>query len=42
VEQSTSINPGGILPVAIGVPLVLVLVVGALFWFRRRRFGEDA
>lgn len=42
VEQSASINPGGILPVAVGVPLFLVLGVGALSWFRRRRFGDDA
>lgn len=41
VEQSTGINPGGVLPIAIGIPLLLVLVVAVLFWLRRRRFGAD-
>lgn len=40
VEQFTALNPGGVLPVAIGVPLLLVLVVVFLHWLRRRKSSE--
>jgi hypothetical protein len=40
VEQFTALNPGGVLPVAIGIPLLLALVVVFLHWLRRRKFSE--
>jgi ABC-type transport system involved in cytochrome c biogenesis permease component len=37
VEQFTSLNPSGVLPFAVGIPLLLLLAVLFLFWLRRRR-----
>ena len=36
VSPFTRINPGGILPFAIGIPIVLVLILGGVLWVRRR------
>lgn len=36
VEAFTRLNPGGILPYAVGIPLTLIAILGALLWFRRR------
>lgn len=36
VEHFARLNPGGILPYAIGIPLILVLVLAGVLWLRRR------
>lgn len=36
VEYFARLNPGGILPFAIGIPLVLILILAGVLWFRRR------
>lgn len=36
VNSFTRLNPGGILPFAIGIPVVLVLVLAGVLWMRRR------
>ena len=40
VERFVRINPGGILPFAIGIPLLLIL--GMYILFRQRQKGVDA
>lgn len=37
VEQFTSLNPSGVLPFAIGIPLILLLGIILIFWLRRRK-----
>ncbi len=37
VERFVRLNPGGVVPYAVGVPIVLVLGTVLLFRFRRRR-----
>lgn len=37
VEHHRSLNPEGVLPVAIGAPLVVALALGAQWWNSRRR-----
>jgi ABC-type transport system involved in multi-copper enzyme maturation permease subunit len=39
VSQFTRLNPGGILPFAVGIPIILILILVAVVWFRRR--GTD-
>ena len=36
VEAVTRLNPGGVLPLAIGIPILLILGLVLLLWFRRR------
>ena len=36
VEAVTRLNPGGVLPLAIGIPILLILGLILLLWFRRR------
>jgi ABC-type transport system involved in multi-copper enzyme maturation permease subunit len=36
VEHFARLNPGGILPYAVGIPLMLVLVLVGVLWLRRR------
>ena len=40
VEPFTNLNPGGVLPWALGVPLGMMLVTSVTYWRRRR--GIDA
>lgn len=43
VDPFVRINPGGILPYAIGIPLGLLLLLGGVLWFRRRNVDiEDS
>ena len=39
VEQFTSLNPGGIAPVAFGMPVVLALIMALQMWLRRRELA---
>lgn len=41
VEQFTSLNPSGVLPLAIGIPVVLLLITALVIWLRRRRIDAD-
>jgi len=41
VSQFTRINPGGILPFAIGIPVVLVLLLALVLYLRRRNIDTD-
>lgn len=36
VKAFTRLNPGGILPFAIGIPIFLILVLAGMLWVRRR------
>ncbi|MDP1713156.1 MAG: ABC transporter permease subunit [Anaerolineales bacterium] len=36
VQAVTRLNPGGVLPLAIGIPILLMLGLVLLLWFRRR------
>lgn len=36
VQAVTMLNPGGVLPLAIGIPILLILSLVLLLWFRRR------
>jgi ABC-type transport system involved in multi-copper enzyme maturation permease subunit len=36
VNQFTRLNPGGILPFAVGIPIILVLILAGVLWMRRR------
>lgn len=37
VTKFTSLNPSGVLPYVVGVPIVLVFAIFLLFWYRRRQ-----
>ncbi len=40
VASFTRLNPGGILPFAVGIPIFLILILGGLIQLRRRRMDS--
>jgi hypothetical protein len=42
VNSFTRLNPGGILPFAIGIPLILILILVGVTWLRRRGIDTGA
>lgn len=41
VEPFTRLNPGGVLPIVIAIPIVLMAGVGFVMWRQRRRFNQE-